>query len=120
MMVIAPDGRVLPCHAANVIPDLQFADVREHPLRWIWEESPAFARFRGEAWMQLPCRTCDRRTRDFGGCRCQAFLITGDAAATDPVCTFSPQRAKVMGMVEAVRKLDWVYRKVNPPPSPLV
>ena len=111
MMVIAPDGRVLPCHAANVIPDLQFANVREHPLRWIWEESPAFSRFRGEAWMQPPCRTCDRRARDFGGCRCQAFLITGDAAATDPVCTFSPQRARVLEMMEAAEKDDWVYRK---------
>src|ERR1051326_4221729 len=67
MMVFAPDGRALPCHAANVIPGLDFATVREKPLRWIWEESLAFQRFRGEDWMQLPCRTCDRRTRENAG-----------------------------------------------------
>jgi pyrroloquinoline quinone biosynthesis protein E len=111
MMVIAPDGRALPCHAANVIPDLRFANVREHPLRWIWEESPSFALFRGEDWMQPPCRTCDRRARDFGGCRCQAFLITGDAAATDPVCTFSPHRARVMQIVEQAAGDEWKYRR---------
>lgn len=111
MMVIAPDGRALPCHAANVIPDLEFANVREKPLRWIWEESPAFQRFRGEDWMQPPCRTCDRRARDFGGCRCQALLITGDAAATDPVCTFSPHRARVMEMAESAKQDEWKYRR---------
>ena len=90
LLLIDPAGKVLPCHAAGVIPDLRFDNVREHSLQWIWEESPAFQQFRGESWMQPPCRTCDRRTEDFGGCRCQAFLLTGDAAATDPVCSLAP------------------------------
>ena len=90
LLLIDPAGKALPCHAAGVIPDLHFDNVREHSLQWIWEESLAFQRFRGESWMQAPCRTCDRRTEDFGGCRCQAFLLAGDAAATDPVCSLAP------------------------------
>jgi PqqA peptide cyclase len=90
LLLIDPAGKVLPCHAAGVIPDLHFDNVHEHSLQWIWEQSPAFQRFRGESWMQAPCRACDRRTEDFGGCRCQAFLLTGDAAATDPVCSLAP------------------------------
>jgi pyrroloquinoline quinone biosynthesis protein E len=90
LMLIDPAGRALPCHAAGVIPDLRFDNVRERSLEWIWHESAAFQKFRGESWMQPPCRTCDRRTEDFGGCRCQAFLLTGDAAATDPVCSLAP------------------------------
>jgi PqqA peptide cyclase len=95
LMLIAPDGRVLPCHAANVIPGMQFDNVNEKSLREIWEDSAAFRKFRGEDWMQEPCRSCDRRTVDFGGCRCQAFLLTGDEAATDPVCSLAPTRKKV-------------------------
>jgi len=90
LMLIDPAGKALPCHAAGVIPNLQFDNVRERSLQWIWQESPAFQHFRGESWMQEPCRSCDRRTQDFGGCRCQAFLLTGDAAATDPVCSLAP------------------------------
>ena len=90
LMLIDPAGKALPCHAASVIPNLQFDNVRERSLQWIWQESPAFQHFRGESWMQEPCRSCDRRTQDFGGCRCQAFLLTGDAAATDPVCSLAP------------------------------
>jgi pyrroloquinoline quinone biosynthesis protein E len=90
LVLIDPAGRALPCHAAGVIPDLQFDNVREHSLEWIWRESAAFQKFRGESWMQEPCRSCDRRTEDFGGCRCQALLLTGDAAATDPVCSLAP------------------------------
>jgi len=90
LMLIDPAGKALPCHAAGVIPNLQFDNVRERSLQWIWRESPAFQKFRGESWMQEPCRSCDRRTQDFGGCRCQAFLLTGDAAATDPVCSLAP------------------------------
>jgi pyrroloquinoline quinone biosynthesis protein E len=89
LMLIDPAGRALPCHAAGVIPGLQFDSVRERSLQWIWLESPAFNKFRGEEWMAEPCRSCDRRGEDFGGCRCQAFLLTGDAAATDPVCSLS-------------------------------
>jgi len=90
LMLIDPAGKALPCHAAGVIPGLQFDNVRERSLEWIWQESPAFQQFRGESWMQEPCRSCDRRMEDFGGCRCQAFLLAGDAAATDPVCSLSP------------------------------
>lgn len=95
LLLIDPAGRTLPCHAAGVIPGLQFDNVRHRSLQWIWRESAAFNKFRGEAWMAEPCRSCDRRTEDFGGCRCQAFLMTGDAAATDPVCSLAPRHAVV-------------------------
>ena len=119
LMLVAPDGRVLPCHAANVIPGMQFDNVNEKSLREIWENSAAFRKFRGEAWMQEPCKSCDRRHLDFGGCRCQAFLLAGDAAATDPVCSLAPTRAKVDAVLAAVNqtkpdvaedKLAYVYR----------
>jgi len=90
LMLIAPSGKVLPCHAAEVIPGLSFENTKEKSLEWIWRESPSFQKFRGEAWMPEPCRSCDRRAEDFGGCRCQAYLLTGDAAATDPVCSLAP------------------------------
>jgi pyrroloquinoline quinone biosynthesis protein E len=90
LLLIDPEGRALPCHAAGVIPNLTFDNVREHELRWLWEESPAFQRYRGEDWMPEPCRSCDRRSEDFGGCRCQALLLTGEASATDPACSKSP------------------------------
>jgi PqqA peptide cyclase len=93
LMLINPSGRVLPCHAAEVIPGLAFENVREKTLKWIWQESESFNRFRGEDWMPEPCRSCDRRSEDFGGCRCQALLLTGDAAATDPACSLSPAHA---------------------------
>ena len=76
--------------AAGVIPRMRFDNVREHALDWIWQSSEAFQKFRGEDWMPEPCRSCDRRKEDFGGCRCQAFLLTGDASATDPVCELAP------------------------------
>ncbi len=112
-MLIDPAGRVLPCHAAPVIPGLEFSSARERPLRWIWEESPAFSRFRDENWMPEPCRSCDRRARDFGGCRCQAFLLAGDAAATDPVCTLAPTHFIVEETLQRVNGSggrSWVYR----------
>ncbi len=90
LLLIDPAGSVLPCHAAGVIPGMTFDSVREHSLDWIWQNSPAFQKFRGEDWMPEPCRSCDRRKEDFGGCRCQAFLLAGDAALTDPVCELSP------------------------------
>jgi pyrroloquinoline quinone biosynthesis protein E len=112
LMLIDPAGLVLPCHAAGVIPGLELSSTREHPLRWIWEESPAFNRFRDETWMPEPCRSCDRRTRDFGGCRCQAFLLTGDAAATDPVCTLAPSHGVIEGILAQANgaKREWLYR----------
>ena len=90
LVLIDPAGRALPCHAAGVIPGLSFDNVKDHSLEWIWKQSPAFQKFRGEDWMPEPCRSCDRRTEDFGGCRCQAMLLLGNAAATDPVCQLSP------------------------------
>ena len=90
LMLINPAGKVLPCHAAEVIPGLEFENVREQTLESIWRESSSFQRFRGEEWMPEPCRSCDRRKEDFGGCRCQALLLAGDATATDPACSLAP------------------------------
>jgi PqqA peptide cyclase len=90
MMLIDPIGQAMPCHAAAVIPGLHFDNVREHDLAWLWNSSPAFNRFRGDAWMSDTCLACPRKEKDFGGCRCQAFLLTGDAEAIDPVCSYSP------------------------------
>jgi pyrroloquinoline quinone biosynthesis protein E len=99
-LTIAPDGAVLPCQAARTLPGFQFANVRDASLGEIWFMSEAFTRFRGTAWMPEPCRGCDRREIDFGGCRCQAFLLAGDAAATDPVCARSPLHGRVRAEVE--------------------
>jgi pyrroloquinoline quinone biosynthesis protein E len=90
-LVIEPDGRVLPCHGAVQITTLRFDSVKDHALNWIWHESESFQAFRGDEWMKEPCRSCPRKELDFGGCRCQAFALTGDAANTDPVCTIAPQ-----------------------------
>lgn len=97
---VTPDGRVLPCHAAETIPGLRFDSVRDRPLAEIWERGEAFAAFRGTGWMKEPCRSCERRTRDWGGCRCQALAWTGDAAATDPACTLSPHHAELRRAAE--------------------
>ncbi|MGH3501461.1 MAG: pyrroloquinoline quinone biosynthesis protein PqqE [Nocardioidaceae bacterium] len=101
-LTVVPNGDVLPCPTAHALP-LPRASVREHSLAWIWEQSPLFQRFRGTDWMPEPCRSCDRRELDFGGCRCQAFLLTGDAARTDPVCHLSPDHGIV---AKAVRAAD--------------
>ena len=90
LMLINPLGKVLPCHAAEVIPGMTFENIRERTLEAIWQQSPSFQRFRGEAWMPEPCRSCDQRAVDFGGCRCQALQLAGDAAATDPACSLAP------------------------------
>jgi len=90
LMLINPTGKALPCHAAEVLPGMSYENVRDKTLEWIWQESPSFQRFRGEDWMPAPCRSCERRTEDYGGCRCQAFLLAGDAAVTDPVCSLAP------------------------------
>jgi len=92
---VTPSGRVLPCHAAESIPGLQFWSVRDHSLQHIWRRSPAFQAFRGTDWMPEPCRSCAMRDIDYGGCRCQAMAITGDAAATDPACELSPHHARM-------------------------
>jgi pyrroloquinoline quinone biosynthesis protein E len=90
-LVVTPDGTALPCHQAASISTLAFENVRDRALDAIWNDSPAFRAFRGEAWMPEPCRSCDERHRDFGGCRCQAFALLGDAAATDPACDRAPR-----------------------------
>ena len=109
---VSPAGRVLPCHAAETLPGLRFPTVAEASLSDIWYDSPAFARFRGTGWMPEPCRSCDRREIDWGGCRCQAFALSGDAARTDPACALSPDHALMADAVEDARKLppDFVYR----------
>ena len=94
-LLVAPDGLVLPCHVAHTLPGLRFESARERSLGDIWRDSAAFNAFRGEAWMPEPCRSCDRRGVDFGGCRCQAYHLTGDAAATDPACSLAPAHALV-------------------------
>jgi len=94
-IVVAPDGRALPCHGAGHIAWMQFDNVRDHSLDWIWRESAAFQAFRGDDWMKEPCRSCERKALDFGGCRCQAFALTGDATNPDPVCTLTPLRGIV-------------------------
>jgi pyrroloquinoline quinone biosynthesis protein E len=98
-IVVTPDGVVLPCHAARSIAGLEFATVDEASLEYAWRESAGMNAFRGEAWMPSPCRECDRRTQDFGGCRCQAFALTGNAGATDPACRLSPDH----GLIERAR-----------------
>ena len=114
LLLLDPAGQALPCHAAGVIPGMEFDNVRQHSLEWIWRESAAFQRFRGEGWMPEPCRSCERRTEDFGGCRCQAFLLTGDAAVTDPVCTLAPTHGVVEQALERIGSetipAGWVYR----------
>jgi PqqA peptide cyclase len=99
-LAITPDGTALPCHAARMLPQLEFPNVRSHGVRSIWYDSAAFNHFRGEGWMKEPCRSCPERQRDLGGCRCQAYLLTGDAANADPVCALSPHHHLVTGAIE--------------------
>jgi len=101
---VAPDGVALPCHEARMLPGLTFPNVRDHDMEWIWNESPAFNAYRGESWMKEPCRSCDDRTKDFGGCRCQAFQLTGDATNTDPVCDKSEHHHIITEQVELAQK----------------
>ena len=108
---VTPSGRVLPCHAAEVIPGLEFWSVRDHSLQDIWQSSPAFNAFRGTDWMPEPCMSCSRRDQDFGGCRCQAFLLTGDARATDPVCHLAPAHAVVAELAAVQDERAYIYRR---------
>lgn len=91
-MIVTANGDVLPCHSARALPGLTFPNVRENGLEWAWNESPAFNKYRGMDWLKEPCRSCDEKEKDLGGCRCQAYLLSGDAEAADPVCTKSPHR----------------------------
>jgi pyrroloquinoline quinone biosynthesis protein E len=108
---VTPAGKVLPCHAAESIPGLEFWNVREHSLADIWDNAPSFMAFRGTDWMQEPCRSCPKQKEDFGGCRCQAFALTGDARATDPVCHLSPRHALVAELAEVRADLEYDYRR---------
>ncbi len=105
LMLITPSGEALPCHAAKIIPGLQFDNVKDCSLAEIWSNSSAFQKFRGHSWMLEPCKSCDRRDLDFAGCRCQALLLAGDPAATDPVCSLSPQRPKVDAILAAIHSV---------------
>jgi len=101
---VAPDGLALPCHEARMLPGFEFPNVKDHDVNWIWNESDAFSKYRGESWMKEPCRSCDDRTKDFGGCRCQAFQLTGDATNTDPVCDKSPHHHIITEAVELAQQ----------------
>ncbi|MBV9689547.1 MAG: pyrroloquinoline quinone biosynthesis protein PqqE [Ktedonobacteraceae bacterium] len=120
-LTVTPNGNVLPCSAAAQIPSLPIENIRLRSLEEIWDESPMFTRFRGTDWMPEPCRNCPRKNVDFGGCRCQAFQLTGDAAATDPVCHLSPHHALVEDVVESVNSAtppaipELVYRSFDLP-----
>ncbi len=116
---VTPSGRALPCHAAETIPGLEFWNVRDHALAEIWADSPAFNAFRGESWMQEPCRSCVRREVDFGGCRCQAMAVLGDPAATDPACELSPHHAALVDTAEqaGVGAIEYAYRGRAPAPA---
>ncbi len=111
---VTPRGRMLPCHAAETITGLQFPSVREASLAEIWANAEIFNRFRGTDWMAEPCRSCEHRERDLGGCRCQAFALTGDAAATDPACSLSPHHAEMLATAQAEADSggpEYVYRR---------
>jgi len=118
-LLVSPDGLALPCHLAHTLPGLTFDNVQEHSLAEIWNQSSGFAAFRGEAWMPEPCQSCARRTLDFGGCRCQAFHLTGNAAATDPACGLAPQhdliRQARAAAEEQLIPLSLRYREVRRP-----
>jgi pyrroloquinoline quinone biosynthesis protein E len=119
-LVVSPDGQTLPCHGASQITTLTFDNVKDHSLEWIWQQSPAFNAYRGDDWMVEPCRSCPRKAADFGGCRCQAFALTGDARNTDPVCTLSPMRSVVdHAGREAVASgvTSYQYRYLTPEPA---
>jgi pyrroloquinoline quinone biosynthesis protein E len=110
-LTVAPDGRVLPCTASSEIRSLSFENVKERDLAWIWNDSPSFNAFRGYDWMAEPCRSCERRELDYGGCRCQAFLLAGDARAADPVCKLSPHHKVIMDRIGSIE--DDEYRAPN-------
>ena len=115
-ILVSPDGLALPCHAAHTIPGLCFENVRDRSLGDIWRNSDGFRRFRGEEWMEEPCRSCERRGVDYGGCRCQAFLLTGSATATDPVCSLSPRHALIEAARDEAQREDaseLVYRTMK-------
>ncbi|MCB1507121.1 MAG: pyrroloquinoline quinone biosynthesis protein PqqE [Hyphomicrobiaceae bacterium] len=120
IMNVTPSGRVLPCHAAESLPGLQFDNVKDRGLREIWLEGDAFNLYRGTDWMKEPCKSCPRKEIDFGGCRCQALALTGDAANTDPGCSLSPHHAdwaKVAREESHNAAPDFIYRRMAAKPA---
>lgn len=118
-LTVTPAGIVLPCHAAESLPGFDFPSVRDQSLGEVWRASDAFNRFRGTDWMPAPCSGCDRREIDWGGCRCQAFALTGDAAATDPACGLSPHHAllDIAARDAQAEPREFVYRRVGVVPA---
>jgi PqqA peptide cyclase len=119
-LVVMPDGRTLPCHGATHITTMRFDNARERSLQWIWTESAAFQAFRGDEWMSEPCRSCERKTIDFGGCRCQAFALTGNASNADPVCTLTPLRSIIetaIGDAAGAAEYRYRYLKIETAPA---
>jgi pyrroloquinoline quinone biosynthesis protein E len=114
-LLIAPDGRALPCHGAHDLPGMGDSDVRAHSLHWLWHDSPAFNLFRGDAWMPEPCRTCERRSLDFGGCRCQAYALTGDATQADPTCGLAPAHELILAARTRSEVNELHYRTMATP-----
>jgi pyrroloquinoline quinone biosynthesis protein E len=113
---VGADGAALPCHNAREIPGLDIPNVRDHSMREIWYDSKAFNFFRGDEWMQEPCRSCDEKSKDFGGCRCQALMLAGDASKTDPVCSKSPDH----GVIEKIIHMAGQTEKKPDPVFPLI
>jgi len=113
-LTIAPDGTALPCHTARMIPGIDFPHVSQNSVRDIWYGSDAFNRFRGKGWMQEPCRSCPEQDEDLGGCRCQALMLAGDAAAADPVCTKSPHRQGVDEALVKAQSTDEILQQEHP------
>jgi pyrroloquinoline quinone biosynthesis protein E len=113
-LTLTPDGTALPCHAAKMLPGLDFPNVKTSTVEWIWRDSPAFNRYRGDDWMKEPCRSCPEKKKDFGGCRCQAYLMTGDATNADPVCDKSPHHHLVLEAVARAGRPSASHIKETP------
>jgi pyrroloquinoline quinone biosynthesis protein E len=113
---ISPSGKILPCHAAETITGLEFESVRDHSIAWIWQNSEAFNRYRGTKWMPEPCQSCEYREMDYGGCRCQAFALTGNAGNTDPACVLSPAHERIFKTAMSESEGDsrrFIYRNFS-------
>jgi pyrroloquinoline quinone biosynthesis protein E len=118
-LTIAPDGTALPCHEAGQLP-IEFPNVKDHSIEELWNNSPGFNHFRGFEWMKEPCRSCPEKEKDFGGCRCQAFMMTGDAANADPVCDKSPHHQALLDDVERIGKIAAKEKDLDLKEQPII